>query len=77
MQEHRYNSNIDHYDFVIENIDLDKTVEEISRKTGLKVYNYSDDPRFTEDYSLFMNVSHLNRKGARYFTNVIFEEIVE
>ena len=54
-----------------------KTVEEISKKTGLKVYNYSDDPRFTEDYSLFMNMSHLNRKGARYFTNVVFKEIVK
>lgn len=53
-----------------------KTVEEISEKTGLKVYNYSDDYRFIEDYSLFMNISHLNRKGAKYFTKVVFEDIV-
>lgn len=71
-----YNESL-RYDFKEANELYDKTVEEISRKTGLKVYNYLDDPRFTEDYSLFMNVSHLNRKGARYFTNIIFEEIVK
>ncbi|MDY6400417.1 MAG: hypothetical protein SPL10_04805 [Synergistales bacterium] len=51
-------------------------VNEIVKNTEVKYYDYSHDKRFRNDYSLFMNSDHLNRKGARKFTNILMREVL-
>ena len=54
--------------------DFYSVIEEIRQKTGLEYYDYAFDERFCRDYSLFMNADHLNRKGARKFTDILLLE---
>lgn len=49
-------------------------IQKIVSDTGIKYYDYSTDERFSHDYSLFMNMDHLNRKGARKFTDILLLE---
>lgn len=37
--------------------------------------NYMDDPRFTNDRSLFANSFLMNKKGARKFTSIVLKEL--
>ena len=50
--------------------DFYSAMKEISEKTGTKYYDYSRDERYMNDYSLFMDLHHLNKKGARIFTKI-------
>lgn len=49
-------------------------VSEIQASTGVRYYDYSADERFSSRYDLFINTDHLNREGARQFTNILIEE---
>ena len=51
-------------------------VNEIVKKTGIKYYDYSRDERYMNDYSLFQDSDHMNRKGARIFTNNLLREVL-
>lgn len=51
-------------------------VAQIQADTGADLYDYSHDERFINDYSLFMDAVHMNRKGAKAFTATVMEEIV-
>lgn len=50
-------------------------VDEIVRKTGVEYLDYSRDERFRYDYTLFIDVDHLNRKGARKFTKILMDRV--
>lgn len=49
-------------------------IQKIVSDTGIKYYDYSTDERFVHDYSLFFDTDHLNRKGARLFTDTLLLE---
>lgn len=51
-------------------------IDEVVEKTGVQYFDYSDDERFTNDYSLFYNTDHLNRAGARQFTNILMNDVI-
>ena len=46
-------------------------------ENDVQIFDYSNDTRFSEAYHLFMNADHLNKTGARYFTNILCEEILQ
>ena len=52
-------------------------IDEICDKTGIRYYDYSEDERFTHDYSLFSDADHLNERGGERFTQVVYEEILK
>lgn len=56
--------------------DFKGIVEQIVSDTGVEYYDYSRDARFCDDYSVFMNADHLNRKGAKKFTRILLKEVV-
>ena len=56
--------------------DFYAVIEEIRQKTGIEYYDYGLDERFCDDYSLFINSDHLNREGARRFTNILLHEVL-
>ena len=41
---------------------------------NLKYYDYSEDERFSHDYTLFRDTDHLNRNGALKFTQILIED---
>ena len=51
---------------------IDKVVED----TDVMYCDYAFDERFINNYDWFMNVDHLNKEGARIFTDIVFEEVM-
>ncbi len=51
-------------------------VYQIVSDTGVAYYDYSLDSRFIDNYSLFMNSDHLNKDGARIFTDILMDEVI-
>lgn len=51
-------------------------INEISDRTGAPYYDYSRDERFSWDYSLFSDTTHLNRDGGLKFTKIVTEEVL-
>ena len=51
-------------------------INEITEKTGVPYYDFSEDERFATNYEYFHDADHLNRTGARRLTEIIFQEIV-
>lgn len=49
----------------------------IHREYDICVLDYSHDPRFAEEDSLFVNCDHLNRVGARKFTEILIKDIIQ
>jgi len=62
------NSSPDFYDVFYSIID------DVRESTGVEYFDYSFDERFSHSYKLFMNADHLNKEGARQFTNILMEE---
>ena len=56
--------------------DFHRIIDEVRARTGIEYYDYSEDERFSRRYDLFMNSDHLNRKGARIFTNTLLREVL-
>ncbi len=56
--------------------DFYSLVNKISKETGTEYYDYAFDKRFTTHYDWFINSDHLNREGAKNFTNILLHEIV-
>lgn len=52
-------------------------INEIKSELCIEYYDYACDLRFVNDYSLFMNSDHLNQTGAKKFTDIIFEEVLD
>lgn len=51
-------------------------IDEVVRKTGVKYYDYYSDERYINDYSLFRDNDHFNRKGARIFTDNLIRDVL-
>lgn len=51
-------------------------IENIQKNTGIEYYDYGFDERFRDEYELFINSDHLNREGARRFTNTLLREVL-
>lgn len=51
-------------------------INDIVEDTGVEYYDYSLDDRFSTRHDWFMNGDHLNKEGAKQFTDVLFEEIL-
>lgn len=51
-------------------------VDQVVADTGVEYYDYAFDERFTNSYSWFMDVDHLNAEGARNFVDVLMQEVV-
>ncbi len=56
--------------------DFYKRIGKIAMETGVEYYDYSSDMRFIHSPALFMDVDHLNEKGALKFTGILEEEII-
>lgn len=54
---------------------FEKQMRELAEKCGVPYYNFSHDARFTDDYSLFSDIDHLNLYGQRMFTNIVMQEL--
>lgn len=57
--------------------DFYNLVNSVSEQTDVPYYDFSEDPRFESCYELFHDADHLNRKGARAFTNILFKEVIK
>ena len=55
--------------------DFYSIINEVTQKTGIKYYDYARDERYTSNYALFSDTDHLNKNGARKFTNDILREV--
>lgn len=55
--------------------DFYSVIREIQAKTGIEYYDYAFDERFRDNYRLFINSDHLNKEGARVFTNILLREV--
>ena len=56
--------------------DFYRMVNEICDETGAAYYDYAFDERFIRNYEWFFDSDHLNREGARQFTNILVREVV-
>ena len=68
-EEIKQNDNEFHKDFY-------EILDEVVHTTDVKYYDYSNDDRFCSNYDLFVDVDHLNHKGARKFTNILMREVL-
>lgn len=50
-------------------------IEKIVDKTGIEYYDYSFDERFSNNLDYFMDVDHLNKKGAKKFTKIVLQRL--
>ena len=51
-------------------------IGQVVKDTGVEYYDYAFDERFASGYSWFWDSTHLNKEGARRFTNILMQEIV-
>ena len=49
-------------------------INKICDETGVKYYDYSRDERFKSDRTLFHDTDHLNKAGAKKFTDILFQD---
>ena len=56
---------------------FDKMIRKKSKELHVEYWDYSDDIRFCDDYSLFYNGDHMNTTGAEKFTAIVFDEVIE
>ena len=55
-----------------QSIELEKT---IAQKYNIPYHDFSNEPVFLNKLPLFADYSHLNKKGAQLFTNIIIDSI--
>lgn len=48
----------------------------VAQKENVQYYDYSKDIRFSSRYDLFINADHLNKEGARQFTDILICEVM-
>lgn len=54
--------------------DFYEILENIITDTGIEYWDYQFDNRFTSSYSFFFNSDHLNRYGAKEFTEILMNK---
>ena len=52
-------------------------IDRVCNETGVEYFDYSEDGRFNKDHSLFADADHLNENGAKMFTAIVMEEVVD
>lgn len=52
-------------------------INKVCADTGVKYYDYSRDERFKYDRTLFSDTDHLNKAGAKKFTNIVISELIK
>lgn len=52
-----------------------RDIKKVASSLGVDCYDYSSFPLFMNDSTLFKDVSHLNDKGARLYTNLVLSKI--
>ena len=50
--------------------------KEIAKKYDTKFYDYSNDTLFTSNRLLFADLVHLNNNGAKIFSNIVLDRII-
>lgn len=53
------------------------TIKNVTDTCHVSYYDYSSDPRFCNDLSLFMDSDHLTDEGAEYFVSILAREVPE
>ena len=53
------------------------TGKRIAKKYDVNFYNYSNDKQFLKANTFFADIKHLNNNGAKKFTNIITNKIIE
>ena len=56
-------------------LQLVNILSEIAKNYGYMLIDYSSNARFLSDSSLFKDISHLNDKGARMYTDCVIREL--
>lgn len=56
--------------------DFYAVIDYVIEKTDIKYFDYSEDARFSNEYTFFFNTDHLNYQGAARFTGILMEEVV-
>lgn len=54
--------------------DFYKMIDEICREKNVIYLDYSRDIRFSDAYDLFINTDHMNRNGAKIFTDILIND---
>lgn len=57
-------------------VDFYGLIDEIVDNKHVLYLDYSEDERFSDSYSLFMNADLLNKEGARKFTDILIKETI-
>ncbi len=57
--------------------EFNNTVIKIASDTGVSYYDYSYDERFRGNLDYFSDSDHLNDEGARYFMDILQDEVTE
>lgn len=52
-------------------------INHVADELDVNYYDYSMDNRFIHDYSLFYNGDHMNSYGAKKFTKILYDEVLE
>lgn len=68
-----YNDLIDSLNFTDKFYGL---LNNVITETSVEFYDYSRDPRFETNRELFVNTDHLNGEGAKLFSQIFFDEIL-
>lgn len=69
-----YHSLAEKFDTTSRQILIDNLISRVEDKSVI-FKNYMDDPRFTNDRTLFTNSFLMNKKGARKFTSIVLNEL--
>ena len=56
--------------------DFYSVIDEIKQNSGVEYYDYAFDERFCDNLALFNDTNHLNKEGARRFTNILLREVL-
>lgn len=51
-------------------------LQDVIASENVRYYDYSEDERFSHDYTLFRDTEHLNRNGALKFTQILIEDVM-
>lgn len=51
--------------------------DDLKNKTKVVWLDYSNDKNFCDSYDLFLDTNHMNRKGQKFFTKKVLEDLKE
>lgn len=54
-----------------------ETMNKIAGDIDTAYFDYALDERFSDRYDLFVDADHMNREGAKLFTSILYDEVIE